>query len=205
MEKSIENIWKKGFELDQDLTAPKVSNLYNNKSQQLVDKLSRALITETKVFLPIAGAVMILNPLIGNSTWSGIPASLWCVAWYFIAKKQVKKITDMDRELSCLTFLKSFQEKVLDIFKTYEKILISGTPLFLLPVMIYTYYNNIDKTMGEILGIDPSFDASKLWLFASLPIMSLIAYMVFKLSVKIGYGKTFRKLRELIQDIEAMK
>ena len=41
MEKSIEAIWKEGF-LEQDaLVAPKINELYNQKSSDIVDKMTR--------------------------------------------------------------------------------------------------------------------------------------------------------------------
>ncbi len=41
MEKSIENIWKEGFLKNDALTAPKINNLYNQKSIHIIDKFKR--------------------------------------------------------------------------------------------------------------------------------------------------------------------
>ena len=41
MEKSIENIWKEGFLKSDALVAPKINNLYNQKSIHIIDKFKR--------------------------------------------------------------------------------------------------------------------------------------------------------------------
>ena len=41
MEKSIESIWKEGFIKSEELIAPRVNNIYNKKSEHIVDKFSR--------------------------------------------------------------------------------------------------------------------------------------------------------------------
>ena len=41
MEKSIESIWKEGFLKDDALVAPKLNDLYNQKSIHLLDKFEK--------------------------------------------------------------------------------------------------------------------------------------------------------------------
>jgi len=41
MEKSIENIWKDGFLKSDALIAPKINNLYNQKSIHIIDRFKR--------------------------------------------------------------------------------------------------------------------------------------------------------------------
>ena len=41
MEKSLEAIWKEGFLKNNELVVPKINNLYNQKSQNAVDKLMK--------------------------------------------------------------------------------------------------------------------------------------------------------------------
>ena len=41
MEKSIETIWREGFLKEDALIVPKLNDLYNQKSQQLIEKLIR--------------------------------------------------------------------------------------------------------------------------------------------------------------------
>ena len=41
MEKSIESIWKQGFLENDAMVAPKLNNLYNQKSIHIIDKFKR--------------------------------------------------------------------------------------------------------------------------------------------------------------------
>ena len=41
MEKSIETIWKEGFLKSDTLIAPKLNDLYNQKSKHVIDKFKR--------------------------------------------------------------------------------------------------------------------------------------------------------------------
>ena len=41
MEKSIESIWKQGFLDNNAMVAPKLNNLYNQKSIHIIDKFKR--------------------------------------------------------------------------------------------------------------------------------------------------------------------
>ena len=43
MEKSIETIWKNGFIKDQTLIAPRVIDVYNQKSKNSIDELLRKM------------------------------------------------------------------------------------------------------------------------------------------------------------------
>ena len=66
MERSIENIWKEGFLKSDALVAPKINNLYNQKSIHIIDKFKRmfkinliAIIVFSFVFLIISFFVSI--------------------------------------------------------------------------------------------------------------------------------------------------
>ena len=51
MEKSIESIWKEGFLKSDVLVAPKVNDIYNKKSEHIVDKFTRMFKTNLVVIV----------------------------------------------------------------------------------------------------------------------------------------------------------
>ena len=66
MEKSIESIWKEGFVNDDKLIAPKVNDLYNQKSIDIVSKFKRmyriniiGIVLFSFIILPISYVVNI--------------------------------------------------------------------------------------------------------------------------------------------------
>ena len=58
MEKSIEEIWKNGFLQNEALVAPKVNDLYNQKSKNIVDKLLQ--MGQMNIYAILIGAFIIL-------------------------------------------------------------------------------------------------------------------------------------------------
>ncbi|WP_420572163.1 hypothetical protein [Kordia sp.] len=204
MEKSIEHIWKEGFMNNDALVAPKIQNLYNQKSQHLGDKLMRMLHTEPKVLLMMAVVFLVGNYAIGNSFWSGSIASIWCIIWYFIVKKQIQNIEEANKEVNCYDFLKSLHRLLLQSRNSVTKMLWIATPMLVLPMAIYTYYNQYDKNFGEIFGVESLAYPNEL-LFAIVPLATVFSVVFYRFSFKLGYGPIADKLKLLIQDMESLK
>ena len=204
MEKSIEHIWKEGFINNETLMIPRIENLYNQKSQHLGDKLMRMLHSEHKALLIMAGVFLIGNYAIGNSLWSGSIASVWCIIWYFITKKQVQNIEAANKETNCYKFVKSLHKLLLKSKKATERMLWIGTPALVIPLAIYTYYNQYEKNIGEIVGVE-SFNYPNEWIFIMIPLTTLFSILFYRIAFKIGYGPIVNKLKQLIDDMENLK
>ena len=58
MENSIETIWKEGFLKNDALVAPKLNDLYNQKSLHLIDQLKRMFKINLMAILAFAIAVL---------------------------------------------------------------------------------------------------------------------------------------------------
>lgn len=202
MNTSIEHIWKEGIHLQPENAAPRIADLYAKRSQQVVAKLERRLRFEVKALLPFTLAIPLMNWAFGNDLWSSVPAMAWCLVWYFIARKQTDKMLTVDATANCQQYLKSFRQKLRDGFKFYEKILWTGLPLFMFPLILYTYYNNQDKNLGAILG--NGWEASNLWIFLFIPLFTVFGIWVTRMSFKLTYGRLMKRLDELIQDLETL-
>ncbi len=204
MEKSIKHIWKEGFINNDNLIAPKIENLYNQKSKHLGDKLIRMLNTEPKALLIMSVVFLFGNYAIGNGFWSGSIASIWCIIWYFIIKKQIQNIENAAKETNCYSFIKSLHKLLLTSRNKITKMLWIGTPILVLPMVIYTYYNQYDKTFGEIFGVENLAYPNEL-LFIIVPLATAFSVAMYRLSFKYGYGPIADKLKQLISDIETLK
>ena len=75
MEKSIETIWKEGFIKNDALVAPKLNDLYNQKSIDIVEKFKRMYKLNR---IGIAAFAIIIIPLSYGTKmiYMGIPMSL---------------------------------------------------------------------------------------------------------------------------------
>jgi len=65
MEKTIEAIWQEGFLDDKALLAPKLNDLYNQKSSNLVDKRTRMFKINLRVLAAFAIVALIACVAVG--------------------------------------------------------------------------------------------------------------------------------------------
>lgn len=212
MEKSIEEIWKKGFLNNEDLVAPKVNDLYNQKSQLLIDQFERMFrinligIATFAVFVLIA-TLFLSIPLVGMAM-----TVLFGIV-IFIGKRQMDVMQSIDKGLSSYEYLKAFdnwlKEAITDFTKLYRYIY----PLFFLSFVFGMWFSGFqEKFLSKLLehvpdthliGGIPTF-----WLLGVLLIAGLIsglAGVIYRIDMKLVYGRVFKKLEEIIADMEELK
>jgi len=119
MEKSIETIWKEGFLKNDALIAPKLNDLYNQKSIDIIDKFRRmykiniiGLVLFALIIPPVNIAVKI--------PYTGIPMFFIFLFIAFFALKFKKKLDKIDKNLNSYQYLKSFDDwtKEMILFNT---------------------------------------------------------------------------------------
>lgn len=213
MEKSIESIWKKGFLETDALVAPKLNDLYNQKSKNIVDKFIRMNDINLKAIVigsvVIFGAYYLLDlPLIGFFIF----VMLNIVA--FVSKKSMKKLNDIDKTLSSYQYLRSFDQWIKDGIEANTVLMRILYPSFVLCAISAIWFAKINETtyLGQsiannsdmylILGIPIN------WLALVLFILGLVAYFskhIYLLDINIVYGRVFKKIKELIADMEELR
>ena len=101
MEKSIEAIWKEGFLSETSLVAPKINDLYNQKSKHLVDKMKRMFRVNLIAIVIISIVIPIVYYFV-DAIWQGAAASilLLLTAWYY--KRQMRNLKTLDQGATCL-------------------------------------------------------------------------------------------------------
>jgi hypothetical protein len=202
MEKSIEQIWKGGFMNNKELKAPKINALYNQKSINLVDRLINNMKTELFTVIILGFVMAIFSMIAGNHIIWGILILLINSVWYIISKKQLKDLNETQFNSNCYEYLIEISKKIKKIARINKRNTILSVPLTLIPILVYTYYNNQDKTLGQILGID--IDLSKSYLFILIPIAMLIAYGLYIIYLKFN-NRIENKIKSLIIDMEELR
>lgn len=202
MEKSIEQIWKGGFMNNKELKAPKINALYNQKSINLVDRLINNMKTELFTVIILGFIIALFITIAGNHIIWGILILLINSVWYIISKKQLKDLNDTQFNSNCYEYLIEISKKIKKIARINKRNTILSVPLTLIPILVYTYYNNQDKTLGQILGID--IDLSKSYLFILIPIAMLIAYGLYIIYLKFN-NRIENKIKSLIIDMEELR
>ena len=213
MKNSIEAIWKEGFLNEKSLVAPKINDLYNQKSRHLADKVKRMF----RVNLIIIVIVTMVTPIIYyflDYIWQGAVTCILLLlyAWYY--KRQMHGIKTLDQGATSLDYLKSFDRSLKDALSKSEKILRFSYPLYFLIAMstIGSAWNKSEKPISEIRRKFPD-----LIFIGNFPLFALIiagvatllmfyfSGRIYRWDVGLIYGRVFRKLEETIAEMEKLK
>jgi len=204
MEKSIEKIWKNGF-LNEDLLTPKIKSLYNQKSISLVESIINKFKKNVLLLIPLGILVFIFNIALDNDNaifW-GIISAIPCFGWFLLGKKQLKAIKEIDYKSNSYDYLVSIQEKINHIRSFNKRLIITCVPLGFLPMIIYTYFNNQGKTIGEIFGID-GLNYPTLAIFLLIPILTIITVLIADFLFKNSLKSKTLDIDSLIKEMEEL-
>ncbi|WP_442265718.1 hypothetical protein ACSIGC_15670 [Tenacibaculum sp. ZS6-P6] len=204
MEKSIEKIWNEAFIDEQSLIAPRINNLYNQKSKSIVNKIKRTYEFDNRGLLPIAGIVAIGGILL-SETIIGLYGTILILCLYYYNTKLLSRFSNLDVKSDNLTYLKNYRRVVKSVSLATKRMFIFVIPFVVLSIFILAFFVKEKSflsrfikegtTFLEIIGIGGSIAL----------IFSIIAMLAFKLSTKLLYGTLFSKLDDLINEIEGLK
>ncbi|MFD0963601.1 hypothetical protein [Pseudofulvibacter geojedonensis] len=203
MEKSIETIWENGFLNNQDLIAPRLNEIYNKKSQHIVEVLVKKMENEVVLLFIITFFNLVLGSILAKSFVWGIICALTVIPWIFVAKKQLQAIKHIEFTVNCYDYLKRVREKLKQITMFNFKLSVLSVPIVLTPLLIYTYFNNIDKTFGEIMG-NANLGGSNKLIFIFIPVVTILSALFFKIMLRLG-NKTAKKIEQIVKDMEELR
>ena len=212
MKNSIEVIWKEGFLNEKSLVAPKINDLYNQKSMHLVDKMERMYRINLIVIIILSIVIPVVYYFL-DVLWQGVAASvlLLLTAWY--GKRQKRSIKTLDHGATSLDYLKSLDRWLKDALAKDAKILRFSYPLYFLIAMstIWSAWNKGGLTSKMYQKYPDVIFVGSVPLFA-LIIAGVITLLIFYFSRRIYrwdvgliYGRVFRKLEETIAEMEELK
>lgn len=212
MEKSIESIWKEGFLKSDALIAPKLNDLYNQKSTHLVDKYKRMFkINLIAVFI---GSIIIL----GISFISGIP--VMGIGVFFILnaivivnRKLLPGLEKIDKNTNSYEYLKTFDNWMKEKFAVNARMASYYYPLFFISIVLGFWFSfDFQETINEILGYNHEiylvYGIPIYWLIPIVIITGLLAVFggrIYYWDLHIVYGHVLKKLEEMIADMEELR
>ncbi|MEK6477665.1 hypothetical protein WJR50_09025 [Catalinimonas sp. 4WD22] len=213
MEKSIESIWKEGFLKSDALVAPRLNDLYNQKSQDIIEKIKRmmhinVIAIVVFAFVVLVGWYLMGIPYIGVFIF----VLLNVFAWY--AHMQMKKLQNIDRSSSSYQYLVAFNHWLKAGLSNNARIMRFFYPLIFLAAMATIWFsNNNEAVLGEVIhkyfpGINLIGGVPVWWLVGVLAvatIMGLFGERIYRWDVNIVYGNVFKKLEEIIADMEELR
>jgi hypothetical protein len=212
MTKSIETMWKEGFVTETDLSVPKINDLYNRKSQNIVDKLQSMFVINTKAITVGSILVLIVMSLVGAPIF-GLYICCLLLPLIIIAKKELKRSVNLSKGQSSYDYIKSFNNWLKSSIKTYSSYYKIFYPMFFLGMAIQGIVSNaggkliallVEKLPTEIIILGQPYYIL-VALFLGTLIFARYAEAIYKWDLNIVYGRQFKKLDELIADMEELR
>ena len=217
MEKSIENIWKEGFLKSDALVAPKINNLYNQKSIHIIDKFKRmfrinliAIVVFSFVFLVVSFFVGI--PLTGAIFFVTL------MVLVIINKKLLNGLEHIDKGGSSYQYLKAFNQWINEQVSINKKISTFLYPIIFVSMIVGFWFKDAEgMLLGERLVNEVLIGFPDIYLIYGIPLIAIIVIVfiigllaffggrIYQWDLNLVYGRVFKKLEELMTDIESLR
>lgn len=217
MEKSIESIWKQGFLKSDALVAPKLNNLYNQKSIHLIDKFKRMFKINLNAI--VAGSLLFLGIsfLIGIP-YMGIGFFLTLSIIAIVNRRLTRGLNEIDKSESSYHYIKAFDNWMKQQVSVNRIMARFYYPLFFLSFVLgFWHYHFNGKQLGEVItnklilyypGIHLIFGVPLFIILGVILMMVLLSYLggrIYNWDLKVVYGGVLRKLDEIIVDMEELR
>lgn len=217
MEKSIESIWKEGFLNKDALVAPKIMDLYNKKSIHIIDKFKRmfkinliAIVVFSSVFLVVSFFMGI--PLMGIIFFATLSVLV------VVNKRLLNDLEKIDKGDSSYHYLKAFNDWIKEQVSINERGSRFLYPIIFLSFVIGFWFKDAKgMILGERLVNKLLNSYPEMYLIQGVPLVGIIAVLIvviilallggiiYRWDLNIVYGRVFRKLKELLTDMEELK
>ena len=206
MEKSIENIWKDGFRENDQLTAPKINNLYNQKSIHIIEKFKRMFRINLISIVTFSFVFLIITFFVGIPI-TGIIFFVTLSVLVFINKKFLNDLERIDLGVSSYQYLKAFNQwknKQIAINKKISKFFY---PIIFMSMILGFWFKDAEglplgeRLVDKILIYFPDtyliFGIPLIGIVIVLIILVILVYFggrIYKCYLNICYGRVFKKI-----------
>lgn len=217
MEKSIESIWNTGFIKSDALIAPKLNDLYNQKSIDIVEKFRRmykiniiAIGVFALIFLPISFIVKL--------PYMGIPMFVLFMVILFFGTKFKSKLDAINKNTNSYEYLNTFDNWTKEMINFNTKLSRYLYPYVFLSMVIGFWFGSFgddvpgDGLVSFILKEFPNmmviFGIPIMLIITILFIVALLAFFggrIGKWDVNIAYGRILKRLDILLSDMEELR
>lgn len=199
MEKSIENIWKEGFESNKSFKLPLVKDLYTRKSKLIIDNIKSTSKWDNISLIPMAiilfGVFIFLDKVVLGSY-----VGILLILLFFLNKRMMKNLDQFNPNSNTYQYLTNYYSQLKTIQKYYTKLLAIGVPIFIIPA--YCMYFKETPMMSNFKGLDISL---QILIFVIIALfLSGIGLISYKLSTHLLYGKLITRIEEIIKDMEEL-
>lgn len=209
MAKSIETIWKEGFIANDALIAPALNDLYERKSQLIADRLIR-LGRLNLIGIAVMAVVLLAGSILLGAPYTGAAIFIMLSVALALGMKSLKNMNQLDSSLDCYHYLKSLDDFLIDAMAAYTNMYRFIYPALTLAILQATWSLGgfkerfmADNTSGYLLnGMPLSVLMGIVFLCA---LTAVFSGAIYRFDINLFYGRTFRKLRDILADMEALR
>jgi len=204
------------FKNEEALISPKINNLYNQKSIHTIDRFKRLgkynliFLAFVAIYLFIFGIIKEI-PLIGSCM-----ALLWL--WLLSeGYKESVKLNTIDKGENSYEYVKSFHKWRVEAVDKFSKIYKVFYPVFGMFTLLFILHSNLFMHNSTQTNYQKIMSNPETLILFGLPIyyvIGTILFMIFlflmseplyRLDIKLAYGKILKKLDKLLEDAEELR
>lgn len=211
MNKSIEQIWKDGFIESDALVAPRINDLYNQKSENMVDKFKRMFDLNLKG-IAIGAVVILVASIAFGFPFLGLFIALSLMSLVRLGYQKLQALKLVDKNVTSYEYLISFNSWLKGTIADFTRIYTVFYPVLFLAIAIRLAATDVASTIYVGMAKDfPSipviFGIPVVLPVVVLFIAGLLAYFapaIYRIDMNSLYGHEFKKLDELLADMKTL-
>lgn len=217
MEKSIEAVWKEGFLKSDALIAPKINNLYNQKSIHIIEKFKR-MFKINLIAIVAFSFIFLIVTFFNGMLITGIVFFVVLTVLVIINKRLLNDLEKIDKGASSYEYLKTFNEWIKRQIAINTRFSRFMYPIIFLSMIIGVWFIDAEGIpLGERLVGEVLYGFPDIYLIQGIPLIVIIVILlivgllaffggrIYQWDLKLVYGRVFKKLEELLIDIEELK
>ncbi len=217
MEKSIESIWKEGFLRSEELVAPKLQNLYDRKSEHIVEKFARMFRLNIRAIVIGAFAILLMSWLV-KIPYMGIGFFIALLLLAAVNYKLMKGLFEIDKNVNSYQYLQSFNSWLQHMIALNQKFARLFYPFVFLSVIAGFWFGSMGGDVpGEIFMLSLQDHFPEMILFFGYPlylvlgvltitlILAIFAGRIYMFDLNLVYGRQIQRLKDILADIEELR
>lgn len=210
MEKSIETMWKEGFLNSNALIAPKINDIYNQKSIHIIDKFQKMFLFNIWGII-IGSSLLFIASFFTGALLAGSIVLIMMFWVAYTAYQELKSLEKIDKGQSSYTFLKAFKDWISKSIDRYGKMYRAVYPVLILVFYFGIWFSDMFAHKREIVA----GSSNDLVLGLHIPttviviimavLMSIFSKAIHRKDVKTIYGGILKKLDSALAEMEELR
>ena len=208
---------ERGFSKSDALVAPKINNLYTQKSIHVIDKFKRMFRINLIAIVAFSFIFLIVSFFVGIPI-TGIIFFATLAVLVVINKKLLNGLEKIDKGVSSYQYLNAFNQWIKKQVAINRRMSTYLYPIIFVSLIIGFWFKDAEGIpLGERLVNEVLIGFPDIYLVFGIPligiviaflILGLLAFFggrIYEWDLNIVYGRVFRKLEELMADIESLR